>query len=211
MADYSSLSLAELKQKFNQKKKLLRKNYKEKLIRDIRKLDRLNQKINRGVNIKKKSKPKSFEEYFKECIKNKKIPADTPHYFRKALERAIKEHNQGLEKKKSALEDFAGKYTIEGEPGITPLEFFENKKTIIKNFLRNHRNTKVKFILVCIMGKMEVGPQQRFEVEDRAFFHSETYINLVSTDVEVLLKKIIRNIADTVSYTHLTLPTKRIV
>ncbi|CAH3171261.1 unnamed protein product, partial [Porites lobata] len=97
---------------------------------------------------------------------------------------------------KSALEDFAGKYTIEGEPGITPLEFFENKKTIIKNFLRNHRNTKVKFILVCIMGKMEVGPQQRFEVEDRAFFHSETYINLVSTDVKVLLKKIIRNIAD---------------
>ena len=114
MADYSSLSLAELKKKFNQKKKLLRKNYKEKLIRDIRKLDKLNQKINRGVNIKKKSKPKSFEEYFQECIKNKKIPADTPPYFRKALERAIKEHNQGLEKVKSALEDFASKYTIKG-------------------------------------------------------------------------------------------------
>ena len=205
MADYSSLSIAELKQKLNQKKKLLRKNYKEKLIRDIRKIDEINQKIKKGVNIKKKPKPKkklktkkikTFDEYFQECIKNKKIPADTPPYFRKALERAIKEHNQGLEKEKSALEDFAGKYTIEGEPGITPLEFFENKKTIIKNFLRNHRNTKVKFILVCIMGKMEVGPQQRFEVEDRAFFHSETYINLVSTDVKVLLKKIIRNIAD---------------
>ena len=205
MADYSSLSLAELKQKFNQKKKLLRKNYKEKLIRDIRKLDQLNQKIKKGVNIKKewknkkKSKPKkikSFDEYFQECIKNKKIPADTPPYFRKALERAIKEHNQGLEKVKSALEDFASKYTIKGEPGITPLQFFQNKKTILKNFIKNHRNTKVKFVLVCMMGKMEVGPQQRFEVQDRAFFHSETYINLVSTDVKVLLKKIIRNIID---------------
>ena len=196
MADYSSLSLAELKKKFNQKKKLLRKNYKEKLIRDIRKLDKLNQKINRGVNIKKKSKPKSFEEYFQECIKNKKIPADTPPYFRKALERAIKEHNQGLEKVKTALKDFANKYTINGEPGITPLQFFQNKKTILKNFIKNHRNTKVKFVLVCMMGKMEVGPQQRFEVQDRAFFHSETYINLVSTDVKVLLKKIIHNITD---------------
>ena len=205
MADYSSLSLAELKQKFNQKKKLLRKNYKEKLIRDIRKLDQLNQKIKKGVNNKKewknkkKSKPKkikSFDEYFQECIKNKKIPADTPPYFRKALERAIKEHNQGLEKVKSALEDFASKYTIKGEPGITPLQFFQNKKTILKNFIKNHRNTKVKFVLVCMMGKMEVGPQQRFEVQDRAFFHSETYITLLSTDVKVLLKKIIRNIID---------------
>ena len=192
MADYSSLSIAELKQKLNQKKKLLRKNYKEKLIRDIRKIDEINQKIKKGVNIKKKS----FDDYFQECIKNKKIPADTPPYFRKALERAIKEHNQGLEKEKSALEDFASKYTIEGEPGITPLEFFQNKKTILKNFIKNHRNTKVKFILVCMMGKMEVGPQQTFEVQDRAFFHSETYINFVSTDVKVLLKKIIRNITD---------------
>ena len=194
--DYSSLSLSELKKIFNKKKKLLRKNYKEKLIRDIRKLDHLNKKIKRGVKIKKKTKPKTFDDYFQECIKNKKIPADTPPYFRKALERAIKEHNQGLEKVKSALEDFASKYTIKGEPGITPLQFFQNKKTILKNFIKNHRNTKVKFVLVCMMGKMEVGPQQRFEVQDRAFFHSETYINLVSTDVKVLLKKIIRNITD---------------
>ena len=98
-------------------------------------------KIKKGVNIKKewkkkkKSKPKkikSFDEYFQECIKNKKIPEDTPPYFRKALERAIKEHNQGLEKEKSALEDFAKKYIIKGEPGITPLQFFENKKIFLE-------------------------------------------------------------------------------
>ena len=80
--DYTSLSLAELKKIYNQKKKLIRKNYKElaekeKLIRDIRKVDKLNEKIKKGVNIKKewknkkKSKPKkikSFDEYFQECI-----------------------------------------------------------------------------------------------------------------------------------------------
>ena len=199
--DYSSLSLTDLKTIFNQKKKLLKKNYKElaqkeKLIRDIRKVDRLNQKIKRGVNIKKKTKPKSFDDYFQECIKNKKIPADTPPYFRKALERVIKEYNQGLEKEKSALEDFAGKFIIRGEPAITPSQFFQDKKTILKNFIKYRRNKKVKFILVCMMGKLEVGSQQRFEFEDSAFFHSETYINLKSTDVEDLLKKIISDIIE---------------
>ena len=144
--DYKSLSLAELKKILNQKKQIIRENYKEltekeKIIRDIRKVDKLNEKIKKGVNIKKewkkkkKSKPKkikSFDEYFQECIKNKKIPEDTPPYFRKALERAIKEHNQGLEKEKSALEDFAKKYIIKAEPGITPLQFFENKKIFLE-------------------------------------------------------------------------------
>ena len=47
--DYNSLSLAELKKIYNQKKKLIRENYeelaeKEKIIRDIRKVDKLNEK-----------------------------------------------------------------------------------------------------------------------------------------------------------------------
>ena len=209
--EYKSLSLAELKKIYNQKKKLVRENYKEltekeKIIHDIRKIDKLNEKIKKGENIKKewkkKSKPKkikSFDEYFQECIKNKKIPEDTPPYFREALERAIKEHNQGLVKEKSALEDFAKKYIIKGEPGITPLEFFENKKTIIKNFLRNYRNIKVKFVLVCMMEKVEGDKRLIFEVRDKAYFHSDTYINLESTDIKDLLRKIIRNIIEKIN------------
>ena len=42
---------------------------------------------------KNKSKRKSFDEYFQECIKNQKIPKDTPPYLKKALERALKEYN----------------------------------------------------------------------------------------------------------------------
>ena len=40
------------------------------------------------------------------------------------LERAILEYDQGLEKEKSAFEDFAVKYIIEGIPGLSPLEYF---------------------------------------------------------------------------------------
>lgn len=65
--------------------------------------------INNNIAVKKnlKSKPKpkpiskeikTFDEYFVECIKNKKIPKDTPSYFRKALERAMIEYDQGIKK-----------------------------------------------------------------------------------------------------------------
>ena len=209
--DYKSLSLAELKKILNQKKQLIKDNYKEltekeRIIHDIRKVDKLNEKIKKGVNIKKewkkKLKPKkikSFDEYFQECIKNKEIPEDTPPYFREALERAIKEHNQGVVKEKSALDEFAKKHIIKGEPGITPLEFFGNKITILKDFIRNHRNIKVKFVLVCMMEKEEFDDKHIIKIQDKAYFHSDTYINLKSTDVKDLLKKIISNITEKIN------------
>ena len=49
---------------------------------------------------KNKSKRKSFDEYFQECIKNQKIPKDTPPYLKKALERALKEYNVGIKHEK---------------------------------------------------------------------------------------------------------------
>ena len=136
--EYSRLSLAELKHILEEEKESLKKNYKEldekqKIIRDIKKIQKLNEKVKQGVDIvkeRKKSKnkkipsvkatappkikkTKTFDEYFEECMKNKEIPPDTPPYFREALERAIKEHDQGLVKEKSALDDFAVKYIIE--------------------------------------------------------------------------------------------------
>ena len=133
---YQNLSLAELKHILAEKKKRIKDDYKElnekqKLIHDIRKIDKLSEKIKQGIDIvkerKKKSKPKkikTFEEYFQECIENKKFPADTRPYFREALERAIKEYHQGLVKEKSAFENFVNKYIIEGDPGLTPVEYF---------------------------------------------------------------------------------------
>ena len=139
-------------------------------------------------------KIKTFEDYFEECIKNKKIPKDTPSYLRKALERAIEEYDQGIEIEKSALDGFAKKHIIKGEAGITPFQFFRIKKTLLKDFLRNHRNIKVRFVLVCMTGKMEGDYKLRLEVQDKAYFHSDTYINLESTDVKEILIKTINNI-----------------
>ena len=143
-------------------------------------------------------KIKTFEDYFEECIKNKKIPKDTPSYLREALERAINEYNQGIEIEKSALDEFAKKYIIKGEPGITPFQFFRNKKHVLKDFLRNHRNIKVRFVLVCMMEKMEGDYKLSVKVQDKAYFHSITYINFKTTDVKELLSKFIREIIENI-------------
>ena len=89
--EYKSLSLDQLRYILNQKKKTIKNSYKElsekeKLIRDIRRLDKLNEKVKKGIDIKKKYKKKfttkkikTFDEYFEECIKNKK---NTQRYSR---------------------------------------------------------------------------------------------------------------------------------
>ena len=157
--EYKSLSLDQLRYILNKKKKKKKKSYKElsekeKLIRDIRKLDKLNEKVKKGIDIKKKYKKKkapikkltplkkikTFEEYFEECVKNKEIPKDTPEYFRKALEQAKREYDQGLVKEKSSLQGFANKYVIEGIFGKNPQQFFKSIDQILIDFLNNHKN-----------------------------------------------------------------------
>ena len=141
-------------------------------------------------------KIKTFEEYFEECIKNKKIPRDTPHYLREALERAMKEYDQGLEKEKSALEGFVNKYTIQGIPGIDPMEFFERINKTLKDFLTYHRNIKFRMVLVCIMEKQEL--KQNVGVvgleDGKAYFNSHTFINIKLTDIDDLIQKSIDGI-----------------
>ena len=188
----------------NEKKKEIKKNYKqlsekEKLIRDIRKLDKLNEKVKKGVDIKKeyrkkkdttkKKKIKSFDEYFEECIKNKKIPPDTPSYLREALEMVMTEYDQGLVKEKSSLSGFANKYTIEGVFGLKPIEFFEYINETLVDFFTYHRNIKFKLDLVCLMEKHEIEKTQGIIdiKEDKAYFDSPTFNNLESDDVQHLI------------------------
>ena len=108
--DLRKLSIAELKsiKKHNQQK--LKNDYskykkKQKLIADIKKIEKVREKLNPIPEPKKKPvKIKTFEDYFQECIKNKTIPPDTSPNLRKALERALKEYDQGIIKDKSALD-----------------------------------------------------------------------------------------------------------
>ena len=171
------------------------------MIDDINKLQKVRDKIKFKPKSKPKPKPKSFEEYFQDCIKNKTIPPDTPSYLRKALERALKEYDQGIEKEKSSLEGFANKYVVKGKTDITPFEFFKSKAAYLKEFLRNHRNIKVRFVLVCMMEQMGKTSDGKLSltIQDKAYFNSETHINLESTDVKEILTKVIRSIIEKIA------------
>ena len=206
MADesYDKMPLAQLK-KILKKEKDKAKQNKEKLIRDIKKLKKFNQKmskvsskLNKSPKPKKKIKTKkkklNYEQYFEECIRNKTIPKDAPPYLRKAIERAIRERDQGLIREKSALEGFVNLYKVKGEPGLLPLEFFAKNKQLLKEFFSNHRNIKFTMVLVCMMEHRSGGFKLEVIQEDKAYFHSETYINLKSTDVKKVVTDAIRDI-----------------
>ena len=191
--DLTNLSISELKKIKKDIKKEIKADYKKKLIDDINKLQKVRDKI------KSKPKPKTFEDYFQDCIKNKTIPGDTPSYLREALERALREYDQGIEKEKSSLEGFANKFIVKGQTDITPFEFFKSKAKYLKEFLRNHRNIKVRFVLVCLMEQMTGDRKLKLTVQDKAYFNSDTYINLESTDVKKILTEVIRAIIEKIT------------
>ena len=78
------MSLDQIRKLVKKEEKALKKEYSElaerkKLIKRFQKIQKARQKVRQGVNIKKKTKKKkTFQEYFDECIKNRKIPEDTP-------------------------------------------------------------------------------------------------------------------------------------
>ena len=141
---------------------------------------------------------KSFDEYFQECIENKKFPEDTLPYFREALERAIKEYHEGIEKEKSALDDFVIKYIYKGDSGLTPVEYFNKVYKSLVNFFTNHRNIKFNMVLVCTMEQQIISKDKGVVglKQDEAYFRSGTHINLKSTDVEKLIDKCVRKIIE---------------
>ena len=107
----------------------------------------------------------------------------------------MKEYEEGIILEKSALTNFAEKYVIEGLPGILPIGYFGEKAPQIKDFLRNHRNTKARMILVCEMERQIIeksnGESKTTYEQDNAYFQSQTHINLEKTEVKVFLKEMI--------------------
>ena len=189
-----------LKEEYEKNNKLNQEK-KERTIQMIKKVQKQSVKL---TQVKNKSKPKlkqkekTFDEYFQECIKNKTIPKDTPHYLKKALERAMKEYNKGIKHEKSALSNFSDKYGIDGKPGLTPLQFFAEKVSQLKEFLRNHRNIKLRMILICEMEQqINVKTKRKTKIyfnQDKAYFQSETHINLEQTDVKLILSQMLKEI-----------------
>ena len=201
---FQNLSLAEIKHIIEKEKEELKKDYSEleqrkRLIKQYNKLVEARNKVKQGIDIRKKIKKKvsqkkkikTFEEYFEECIKNKKIPKDTPDYLRKALERAMYEHEQGIEIEKSALDKFAVKHVFGGIPGISPIEYLSRVRATLEEFFTNHRNIKFKMVLICLMERISVKTDRGVEEveQSKSYFSSKTYRNLVSTNPEKNSKK----------------------
>ena len=91
----------------------------------------------------------------------------------------MKEYDNGIKHEKSALENFAEKYVIDGKPKIIPFDYFAEKATQIKEFLRNHRNVKIRMIMVCIMEQKHIKKRKTIITQDKAYFNTETYIKVV--------------------------------
>ena len=201
--DLSKLSIEELKKIDKKENKVFKKNIKEYRNREKQKLiDKIvgrreqNIKIEKVLSKSSKPKPKpkpkkikSFEDYFQECIKNKSIPKDTPKYLRKALERAIKEYQQGVVLQKSALDNFAEKFVIEGKPGILPKKFLQEKAQKVKRFFKTNRDSKIKMVLVCMMEQKIEEKKLSITAQAKGYFHSSTQINIASTDEKKIISK----------------------
>ena len=208
---FYSMTLDKLKELISKEKKEIRKDFRElqkrrQLIQKYKKLQEVRRKIKQGKVIQKKlptvapSKThQTFEDYFEKYKKDKVIPPDTPYYLLSTLKRVIEEYKQGIEIEKSALNGFAKKYIIKGEPSITLVDFLRSKKKYIKDFLRNHQNIKLRFVLVCMMEKQEGDYNLGIKIQDKVYFHSNTHISLKSTDVKKLFNRLFREIIENVN------------
>ena len=96
----------------------------------------------------------------------------------------MKEYNVGIKHEKSAVNKFAEKYVINGKPNIIPFEYFREKVPKIKDFLRNHRNIKIRLTMTCLMEQFSVVNRKNICTQDKAYFNTETYINLESTNIK---------------------------
>ena len=204
---FQNLSLDEIRNIIEAEKEGLKKDYKElnerkRLIKLYKKITKAREKVKKGVDIKKehkkKKKIKTFEEYFEECIKNKENPKDTPDYLRRSLERAMYEHEQGIKMEKSALNNLAVKYVLEGIPGIIPQEYYSRVYASLINLVKEHRNTKIKMVMVCLMERIKVKTDQGIqELEEfKPYFSSKTYKNYESSNEEEIVTKCMSKIIE---------------
>ena len=230
---FQNLSLDEIKHIIEQEKEALKKDYSEleqrkRLIKQYKKLVEARNKVKQGIDIKKKykkkklstknkdpfktiiKKKKTFKDYFEECIKNKKIPEDTPSYLKKALEKAMLEYEQELEKEKSSLfgftkeksslYGFANKYVIEGIPGVIPLTFFKLINENLIGFFTYHRNIKFRLVLVCMMEKKAVEDKDELNIDENASYiplpewikNKKAIVNIKNKDDKCFLWCILR-------------------
>ena len=200
---FKNMSLDQMRQVVAKEEKALKQEYSElierrKLAKRFQRLQKARQKVKQGVNIKKthkKKKKQTYKEYFDECIKDKKIPEDTPAYLRKAIKKAEKEYDRDIVKTKTALSEFANQYVIDGDPNLTPDEYFSKNKDLLFEFLNKNKNVKLSLVLVCDMEQQLIDKDGNYVFkEDKAYFKSDQVRVLESTNIESLINKSVEQI-----------------
>ena len=94
--------------------------------------------------------------------------------------------NKDLKKKNQLLKDF--KYTIEGIPGLSPIDYFNRVYITLEEFFTNHRNIKFNMSLVCLMEQQILKDNQVIGLNEfKAYFNSGSHINIESKDVKKLI------------------------
>ena len=81
---------------------------------------------------------------------------------------------------KSVLKNFAIQYQLKELNGYDPETFLLNSKQPISNLMINTRQTKVKFILSCMMKKVDL--KSGDAITKQTAFRSKTEVNLESTN-----------------------------
>ena len=82
---------------------------------------------------------------------------------------------------------FAIQSRIDGKDWIEPDLFLVNAKQSITNLLINRRKYKVKFILSCMMEKVDLKDDD--VIANEAAFHFKTEVSLESTNSEEMFSK----------------------
>ena len=204
---FQNMSLDQIRNIIKEEEKALKRDYSEieerkRLIKRFQRLQKAREKVRQGIDIKKrykkkKKQKKTFQEYFNECIKDKKIPEDTPAYLRKAIDKASMVYDKDIVKIKSALDEFASQYKIEGDPNLTPAEYLAKNKKLLSYFFKKNKTIKHNLALVCNMEQQYSTKDGIYSLkEDEAYFRTDEKSVLKSTNTEKLIDKSIDKIIE---------------
>ncbi len=201
LENYSRLCKAELTDLINKKKKLDEfvkwklqypvadtdddhlKNHKLDDLRAIAKRIGVENylKLRKAEIIKSISKKKKLDEFAKKMLK---LPADE---LKNELDKIKHEYTFEPKQEKSAFQQFTVQYRIKGVDGYDPNTFFDAVEPKIVQLLEDKSNTKVKMVLLNIMGK--TNPTTRETTSCEAAFHSNVELNQKSTNTSELYDK----------------------
>ena len=75
-------------------------------------------------------------------------------------------------------------YVIDGEPEVVPEIFLAEKRELIEQFIKNHRNTKIRMIMICLMEMQQFikGKIKPVYQHGTYYFQSKTYTNIEETN-----------------------------